>query len=350
MYLCRIGSVFYLGPLTANFAEFLFFRGGNRVLKSQEGVETSRIQVLCLDGGGAKGLYSAELLARIEADHRIRVDEHFDLIVGTSTGALIACGLATGLRPQKLVQLYRDKGNSIFQHSLWRKCVRLLRAKHNQDRLRSALREVFGDKQLADCQRRLVIPAYWHDQDKPRLFKTPHSSRYLRDKTLPIREVAIASAAAPTYFAAVETVDNGILIDGGVFACNPVMIGLVEALTSLGGRLEDIAILSIGTTSPIIRYDRSRRKGGLFHWLTEGVRVCMRGQSICATNQVALLLGEDRFKRIDPEVADKQFELDRMNVQQFLSLAACDSLHQGKEIVDRFMSHIAPPFDAKALT
>ena len=133
--------------------------------------------------GGCKGLYSAGLPAQLERDHEIRVDEHFDLIVGTSTGALIACGLAIGLRPRELVQLFRSKGYVIFPQSWWRDITHAFHSKHDQEQLRSALKEIFGDKTLADCKRRLVVSAYWHDQDIPRLLKTPHSSRYFRDNT-----------------------------------------------------------------------------------------------------------------------------------------------------------------------
>ena len=316
-----------------------------RFSSPKKNMEYERTQVLSLDGGGMKGLYSAELLAQIESDYGIRVDEHFDLIVGTSTGALIACGLALGHRPRELVQFYREKGKILFPNSPWKRIPHFFRSKHNPEPLRLALHEVFGDNRLGDCQRRLVIPTYSHDRDIPRLFKTPHHPRFKRDFRFPVRNVAMASAAAPTYFPAVEAIDNGVLIDGGVWANNPVMIGLVEAITVLGGRIEDIAILSIGTSQIVRTFKEVHLKGGFLHWGKEAVRVCMRGQSVCATNQAKLLLGNERFMRIDPIVAENELEMDGTDLQPLLSLAARDSLHRGKEIVDRFMHHQALPFE-----
>ena len=292
-----------------------------------------------------KGLYSAELLARIESEYQVQVDEHFDLIVGTSTGALIACGLALGRRPRELVQFYRDKGKIIFPNSPWKRVAHWLRFKYNPEPLRSALHEVFGDSRLGDCQRRLVIPAYSHDRDIPRLFKTPHHPRFKRDFRFPVRDIAMASAAAPTYFPAVKSIDNVVLIDGGVWANNPVMVGLVEAITVLGARIEDISILSIGTSQITRRFKKAHIKGGLFRWGKEAVRVCMHGQSVSANNQVKLFLGDNRFMRIDPIVAENELKMDGTDLQPLLSLAATDSLQQGKEIVDRFMHHQAPSFE-----
>ena len=292
-----------------------------------------------------KGLYTADLLARIEEDHKVRVDEHFDLIVGTSTGALIACGLALGHRPRELAQFYRQKGKIVFPNSPGKWITHWFRRKYNPGPLRKALHEVFGDSRLGDCQRRLVIPAYSHDRDIPRLFKTPHHPRFKRDFRFPVREIAMASASAPTYFPAVQSIDNGVLIDGGVWANNPVMVGVIEAITVLNVRIEGISILSIGTSQIARSLKKAHLKGGLLLWGKEAVRVCMRGQSVCATNQAKLLLGEKRFMRIDPIVAENELALDGKDHQPLLSLAASDSLHRGKEIVDRFMHHQAPPFE-----
>ena len=74
-----------------------------------------RFQILSLDGGGIKGLFSAAVLAKLEEDLNTNITDHFDLIVGTSTGGIIALGLGLGMKPQEIVQFYVESGPQIFR-------------------------------------------------------------------------------------------------------------------------------------------------------------------------------------------------------------------------------------------
>ncbi len=78
-----------------------------------------RFQILSLDGGGIKGLFSAAVLASIEEDLGIRITDHFDLVTGTSTGGIIALGLGIGLRPREIVEFYVREGPRIFKKQDW---------------------------------------------------------------------------------------------------------------------------------------------------------------------------------------------------------------------------------------
>ena len=75
---------------------------------------SERFQILALDGGGIKGLFSAAVLAHIEEDLQTRIVDHFDLITGTSTGGIIALALGAGMRPRDVVSFYADEGAAIF--------------------------------------------------------------------------------------------------------------------------------------------------------------------------------------------------------------------------------------------
>ena len=118
-------------------------------------------QILSLDGGGIKGLFSAAVLAAIEEDLTTNVVDHFDLITGTSTGGIIALGLASGMRPREIVEFYLSKGPRIFGKA-WglRWLQHWLRRKYSQTPLREALQSCFKDKRIADCTKRVVIPSY----------------------------------------------------------------------------------------------------------------------------------------------------------------------------------------------
>src|SRR6266540_2220215 len=78
-------------------------------------VTGGRFQILSLDGGGLRGMFSAAVLARLEEDLDLRVPDHFDLIAGTSTGGIIALGLGLGLTPREILQFYTDHGPRIFR-------------------------------------------------------------------------------------------------------------------------------------------------------------------------------------------------------------------------------------------
>lgn len=118
-------------------------------------------QILSLDGGGIKGLFSAAILAAVEEDLGTSIVDHFDLITGTSTGGIIALGLASGKLPREVVEFYQRHHRGIFSHQYGRKWLRhWLRPRHRQEPLVEALKCSFQDKQLGDCTKRVLIPAY----------------------------------------------------------------------------------------------------------------------------------------------------------------------------------------------
>ena len=147
-----------------------------------KGSEPISFQLLSLDGGGVRGLFSAAVLAHLEEDLNIRVTDHFDLITGTSTGGIIALGLAIGLRPKEIVDFYLKRSDVIFQRS-WLKFPlaqfwhHLRGVKYDNSNLVAALKEVFGDHLLGDCRQPVVVPAFNLSTDGVRLFKTPHHKR-----------------------------------------------------------------------------------------------------------------------------------------------------------------------------
>src|SRR5262245_30348663 len=116
--------------------------------------DTTRFQILSLDGGGIKGLYSAAVLAKIEDDLHINVADHFDLIVATSTGGIIALGLSAGFRPREIVHFYVSQGPTIFPTKpLYRRLGCLWSRKYPQEPLKEALKGCFGERRLADSKK-----------------------------------------------------------------------------------------------------------------------------------------------------------------------------------------------------
>jgi uncharacterized protein len=303
-----------------------------------------RFQILALDGGGIKGLFSAAVLAFLEEDLNIDIINHFDLITGTSTGGIIALCLGLGIRPHKIVEFYVSKGPTIFKRSVFSIVRHIFKNKYEAKPLENALKELFGNKILADSNKRLVIPSYNIGDDSVYLFKTPHHERLRRDYKVPIWQVARATSAAPTYFPVFIGVDNIRLIDGGVWANNPSIVGITEAVSSLNIPLEQIYVLNLGTTDEVKSYPSCLNEGGCLRWCKAAVDVIMRGQSIGAWTQSQHLIGKDHIERLDPKVPDGLFALDKLSTKALLGKAAHESRYFCPRFKELFGGHEAPEY------
>lgn len=303
-----------------------------------------KFQILSIDGGGIKGLFSAAILAHLEEDLGINIIDHFDLIIGTSTGGIIALGLGAGMKPKEIVKFYVKEGPNIFPETIFSKIKQLFLNKYDSSPLEAALRKCFGDKILGESQKRLVIPSYNIGEDDVYLFKTSHHERLKRDYKVPIWKVALATSAAPTFFPSCLKLDHIRLVDGGVWANNPTMVGVVEAISMLDVPLSAIRVLSLGTTNAVKGRPNKLDRGGLWQWKTEVVDVIMRGQSIGAFTQAQHLLGRDKVVRMDPKVPDGLFTLDKLSEEELLGKAAHESRHFSPTFKQMFADHIAPEF------
>jgi hypothetical protein len=117
-------------------------------------------KILTIDGGGIKGVFPASFLSSIEEHIDGRVSDYFDLIVGTSTGGIIALGLGLGFPAKDILAFYKQYGPAIFGgNGILRRLRRLFYAKYDQRALRSALEKTFGDRRLGQSSARLVIPS-----------------------------------------------------------------------------------------------------------------------------------------------------------------------------------------------
>jgi patatin-like phospholipase/acyl hydrolase len=301
--------------------------------------------VLSIDGGGVRGIFVAAVLASFERDFGTKVTDHFDLIVGTSTGGIIALGLGVGLPPEEILGLYVDNMNSIFparRRSSLARPLSLFRAKYKPDGLREVIRSAFGDKLLCDSTVPLVIPSYNIGENAVYLFKTPHHERLRRDWCVPLWQVAMATTAAPTYFPAFSLLDSHVrLVGGGVWANNPSMVGVVEAVSMFGQPLERIRLLSLGTTVATARRPRKLDRGGLIQWVRSPnvAQVLIAGQSRGAFTQTEHLLGRGNAYRLNPPAPESLAKLDIANSRDLLAAAAHHSRDFSPTFAAKFASH-----------
>lgn len=305
---------------------------------------TERFQILALDGGGFRGMFSAAVLARLEEDLGVRIADHFDLIAGTSTGGIIALGLGLGLSPQQILEFYTEHGPRIFRdRSRLRGLKHLMRAKYSAEPLRAALTEVFGERTFGESTKRLVITSYNVAADDVYLFRTPHLPGLKRDWREKAVNVALATSAAPTYLPGMP-LDGARLVDGGIWANNPAMVALTEAVGPLSVPLDTIRVFSLGTTTDVRHRHRRLDRGGLLPWARDAVEVLMRAQSESAAKQVRHFVGKDDVLRLNPTVPTGALALDDVDTTTLSGWAGHVSRDVSPAVHRTFCDHLAPAF------
>lgn len=241
-----------------------------------------RFQVLSLDGGGLRGIFGAAALEQLEADFETRIVDHFDLIAGTSTGGLIALALAVGCSPREILDIYLESGPKIFPTSRWARFRRIF-GPYDPEPLRRALAEILGETTLGESPVRLVIPSFDLTSNDVYIFRTPHVAKLRRDHRELMVNVALSTTAAPTFLPS-HKLEGLRLVDGGVWANNPTMVAVVEALSTCERSPESIYVLNVGTTTEVVHRDRRLDNGLPLWWAREVVDVAFRGQALSATN------------------------------------------------------------------
>ena len=220
------------------------------------------VRILSLNGGGARGMFTISVLSEIERilaskhpNQDIKIGDYFDLITGTSIGGILALGLATGKSARELERVFFDRANNIFpkRWSLTNLLRSLCAPIYRSNPLRVTIQEMIGaETTFNDLTRRVMIPAVNLSTGKPQFFKTPHNPDFTRDGPLKLIDAALATSAAPTYFAPHYCEDlRAYFADGGLVANNPSYIGLLEVFRDMNSDFsvthKDIHILNIGT-------------------------------------------------------------------------------------------------------
>lgn len=312
----------------------------------QDWPKDRRFRILSLDGGGIKGLFPATVLAELEKRFLggQPIAKYFDLITGTSTGGIIALGLGAGLRASELAELYSHRGAEIFpERGRIRRGLQaarnLVHYHYERNALENILLDILGAKLLGDSIVRLCIPAFEGRSSEVFVFKTPHHADYTVDRLEPMVKVALATSAAPTFFRPLE--HNGYtLVDGGVWANNPIMLAVVEALICFSLERDQIDVLSIGCgDDPYVVSDVQLNSGGKLAW-KDVIFAAMRLQSLSVTNQARLLLSPASVRRIDPPFQAEPIALNdfRRSLNELVPAARTVVDQHGDQLAEDFLS------------
>jgi patatin-like phospholipase/acyl hydrolase len=268
--------------------------------------------VLSIDGGGIRGIIPALVLAEIERQTGRAACELFDLIAGTSAGGIVALGVTApgaGGKPlhsaEELAGFFVKDGPKIFSRSLLRTIETvdgLLEEKYSAKGLEAALRENLGEALLSEALCDVLITSYDVQSHEPFFFKSAQA-REGPARDYPMRVVARATSAAPTYFEPEHVIPPVVLpgepsdyalVDGGTFANNPAMCAYAEATRDHPGA--DVLVVSLGTgrLNESIPFSKAKH-WGLVEWARPLLGVVMDGASAAIDYQLDQLLGRDKL-------------------------------------------------------
>jgi uncharacterized protein len=281
------------------------------------------VRILAIDGGGIRGLIPAVVLADLERRTGRRTAEMFDLIAGTSTGGILACGLTRpgadgtpAFTAADLIGLYESEGPEIFHRSLIKRVSveGYADERYDDSGLNAALGRYLDGTRLSQAVTDLFITAYDVERRLALFFR---SSRARTDPTYDFTfvDAARATSAAPTYFEPVRVSDvagasSYALIDGGVFALNPAMCAYAE-LAATGRRDEIGLVVSLGTGSHTRRLPFEDVRGwGRIDWPRPLVDVVFDGQAETADFELGQVLGPERYVRLQAQLTEASDDLD----------------------------------------
>jgi predicted acylesterase/phospholipase RssA len=270
-------------------------------------------QILCLSGGGYRGFLTATILEQLEEQSGGPLRDRFDLIAGTSIGGIVACGIAAGVAASEIRKQFEAKGAAIFEKRLGVfgisvKIPRfgILGARYSRAGLEGAIAAALGDTadlRVAELAKPLIVPAVSATNGTTVLFD--NGSR----PTFPgatLRQAALATSAAPTYFPDFDLEGNS-LVDGGIVANAPDAVAVMKAMTAFGRDRREIRMLSIGTAGdPVGEVHKSGRASGALGWM---IGRNLFGLTVAAQQSLAIDLVRDllggNYVRIDA-VADRK--------------------------------------------
>ncbi|MFZ2061337.1 MAG: patatin-like phospholipase family protein [Candidatus Binatus sp.] len=280
-------------------------------------------RILSCDGGGIRGVLSAVLLNRLLGAYPGLLQDRpgtITMFAGTSTGGILALGLAAGMTPAQIRDLYVVNGKLIFDSSWTHNVVELggiSGSKYDNVNLKQILQETFGAQKLKDLRSRVLIASFNLDNQAADPSSRTWNPKFFHNFTGPDSDgellavdVAMSTSAAPTYFPS-----YGVYVDGGVIANNPSMAAIAQALDGRNqaderATLDGIKLLSVGTGASLQYIAGVDHDWGDAQWIKPILNVMMDGSVGVADFECKQLLAE-RYCRVEPIFpAGKSFPLD----------------------------------------
>lgn len=299
-----------------------------------------KFKILSLDGGGVRGYLTIMILENVEKQLNARdnskkpIGEYFDLIAGTSTGAIIGGLLAIGKSASEVRKIYEDDIKEIFSDSMQNKFpFNLFRAKYSSHNLTKKAEEHFEDLTFKDVTTDLLVTSVDITTMTPRFYKSAYNSRNTGRVDEKLSDAIVASASAPTFFPVKQKLEHSSqLIDGGVVANNPSLVALIDAFSFEDKpNQNDIVLLSVGTgKSCELPYDAKALNNTTYKWLRQNdssplIEILMNSQSTLAEFQTSFMMkhfeASSQYLRINPLLSSKVKLDDAKNIDVLKNIA-----------------------------
>ncbi|VWL85502.1 CBASS cGAMP-activated phospholipase [Oceanivirga miroungae] len=256
-------------------------------------------KILCLDGGGAKGYFSVYILKRIEEEFNIKLNDYFDLIVGTSTGALISAAISADISLNDLSEMYLTKNKEIFK----KRSNNFLKLKSTYitESFEEELKKILKDLNFSDLKTNIMLQTTDIEKKEPIVFKS-----WDKDNNICLVDAVISSASAPIYFDPHQVGDK-LYADGAIWANNPSVVAIAEAISkdSFKQSLDNIKILSIATgkNEEIINFS-NQKNWGLLAWANDIMDIIIESNNVSDELSAKKIL-DDRYLRINYKLKNK---------------------------------------------
>lgn len=330
--------------------------------------------ILSLDGGGIRGAFGSTLIQTFEEKLGRPISDYFDLVAGTSTGAILGAGVSFGMSGKHLVDFYANFGQQIFEPRQaykprsWVRAIYPLvkrvfhrrtaggrlddffRARFCPIALKHSFVAGFGETTLADVRKcRLIVSAVNLTKGHTYVFRTPHLPTSVEDKDLTVVDVLLAATAAPTYFPHMVLPDGDAYCDGGLWSADPAILSVAEAykIRQFCTRVDcdpcfeqnEIRILSIGTGEARYSLSPPGSDAGALYWAPRIADVMTKSQIQGVQLPMKHLLG-DRYLKINFDLPDTSWTLDNTNLIP-------DLFKLGREVGERQFDRVADLFFRK---
>ncbi|MFE8699391.1 CBASS cGAMP-activated phospholipase [Cytobacillus sp. FJAT-54145] len=224
------------------------------------------MKILCIDGGGIRGVFAVSILKALEEELQQPIGGLFDIVAGTSTGSIIAASICLEKDMSDVLESYKNYGEKIFVRQAK---VGLFKSVYSDKYLRRFFRKAFGELTLEDITKPLLIPAVDITHGKPYVHRSNYGySEEDDDLSVKLWDAVLSSCSAPVYFPPNNMNNKYLSIDGGLWANNPSLVCMTEALHHFEKKMEDIQIFSIGTGLQTINFSTEEEKyWGVKQWL-----------------------------------------------------------------------------------
>ncbi|MFC7322697.1 CBASS cGAMP-activated phospholipase [Halobacillus campisalis] len=301
------------------------------------------MRMLCIDGGGIRGVLPIAVLRELEKETGCMIGEKFDLIAGTSTGSIIGASIALDKSMEDILGYYETYGEKIFKRQAK---VGLMKSVYSDEDLRMLLKEAFGELVLSDVKKPLLIPAVDLTHGKPYIHRSHNIESEHDDRSIPLWDAVLSSCSAPVYFPPNNVNSRYLSVDGGLWANNPSLVCVTEAIHFFNKSLADIEILSLGTGKQKIQFTHHEKYWGLRHWMPlqlpsvkakpKLLDLALNLSSESVSYHTQLLLGE-KYLRINEEL-ENEISFDEVSCMDELVQLGKNLFHRHRSDILNFLN------------